>query len=562
MADKLRKLVAIAFSAAWLVFLDLCKITTGSTTEAEALLRWKETLPVQPILQNWVAAVKNNSSTAQNPCGWQGITCDPAGNVIEIHLAYNDLEVPQGSGNFSSLIVLNLAENNFSGQLPPHVCKGGKLQNFTATKNSFTGPIPVSLRNCQSLYRVRLEQNQLRGQLDQDFGVYPNLTYFDLSFNKVQGKLSPNWGASKKLTSLRVGGNSIVGRIPDEILQLRELVELDLSSNHLSGELPEQIGNLSTLSVLRMNNNKLSGPIPAGIGMLSNLQYLDLSMNLLRGSIPYQIGDGSKLQNLSKNYLNGTIPYQIGNLLALQGLLDLSYNSISGEIPTQLEKLTKLITSTLSHNNLSDSIPKSIKYMLSLSQVNLSYNRLEGPLPDANIFNSFRPEDFSNNNGLCGNTQGLQPCTSITGPGGRKKNHRTVIIVVSCLGSSLLVSMVLTGILVHLNKKRSRNTSKEDHTSKREDPFSIWYFSGKIVYEDILKATMNFNDRYCVGEGATGKVYRAEMPGGQVFAVKRLWSKIYNIEIEDTKSFKNEIAALTETRHRNIVKLHGKRKLS
>ncbi|KAJ7949529.1 putative Receptor protein kinase [Quillaja saponaria] len=739
MANQLGKLVAIAFSAALLVLVDLCKIT-GSTTEAEALLRWKATLPVQPILQNWVAAAKNNSSTAQSPCGWQGITCDSAGNVTKIYLANNDLKgtiesldfssfpkllvldlkrnkltgsipenigmlsklklldlsnnsfhgtlplslanltqvyeldvsgnnivggldprlfpdgtnqlktglisiknllftdtpiggripneignlknlvilamdnsslygpippslgnctelsilmlsdnhlsgpippnivnlrnltvlslfinnlsgtVPQGIGNFSSLIVLHLAENKFSGQLPPQVCKGGKLENFTAAKNSFTGPIPVSLRNCQSLYRVILAQNQLAGQLDQDFGVYPNLTYFDLRYNKLQGKLSPNWGASKKLTSLRVGGNSVVGRIPDEILQLRAIVELDLSSNQLSGELPEQIGNLSTLLKLRMNNNKLSGPIPASIGMLSNLDSLDLSMNLLRGSIPQQIGDCSKLLNLnlSKNCLNGPIPSQIGNLFTLQVLLDLSYNSFSGEIPTQLGKLTNLITLNLSHNNLSSSIPKSIKDMLSLSHINLSYNKLEGPLPDGKVFNSSSPEDFSNNKGLCGNIQGLQPCTSITGPGGRKTNHRTVIIVVSCLGSSLLVSMALTGILVHLSKKRSRNTSNEEEpTSKREDPFSIWYFNGKIVYEDILEATMNFNDRYCIGEGASGKVYRAEMPGGQVFAVKRLWSKVDSLEIEDTKSFKNEIAALTETRHRNIVKLHG-----
>ncbi|KAJ7982528.1 putative Receptor protein kinase [Quillaja saponaria] len=738
---QLRNLVDFAFSAAWLVLITLSQITSGSTNEAEALLRWKASIPDQPILQNWVAAAQNNSSSAQTPCGWQGITCDVAENVIEIKLAYNGLKgtledldfsafpnlvhldlkynkltgsipenigmlsklqlldlstnsfngtlplslanltqvyeldvsgnnivggldprlfpdgsnrsktglvsiknllfqdtqlggkipneignlknlevlaldnsgiygtippslgncselsilmlsnnqlsgpippnfgslsklivltlfvnnlsgtVPQGIGNLSSLIAFHLAENKFSGQLPPQVCRGGKLVNFSAASNSFTGPIPISLRNCRSLYRVRLEKNQLTGYIDQDLGVYPNLTYIDLSYNKLQGQLSPNWGASQKLSLLNVAGNMIVGRIPDEILQLKQLEKLYLSSNQLSGEIPTQIGNLSTLSDLHVNDNKLSGQIPEGIGLLSNLQSLDLSFNKLNGSIPYQIGDCSRLRsvNLSKNYLTGTIPHQIGNLFALQDLLDLSYNSISGGIPTQLGKLTNLISLNLSHNSLSGSIPHSLGGMLSLSQVNLSYNSLEGPLPNGNIFNSSQSEDFSNNKGLCGDIKGFQPCnTSITESGGRNKKHRTLIIIVACLGSSVLASVAIVGILLLLNKKSSRQASNEEEpASKHEDPFSIWYFNGKIVYEDILEATKNFNDKYCIGEGASGKVYKAEMPGGQVFAVKRLWSKVDRVEIEDTKSFKNETAALTETRHRNIVKLHG-----
>ena len=51
-------------------------------------------------------------------------------------------------------------------------------------------------------------------------------------------------------------------------------------------------------------------------------------------------------------------------------------------------------------------------------------------------------------------------------------------------------------------------------------------------------------------------VFKAEMEDGQVFAVKKL-SSHGDIETEEVKSFKNEIAALTEIRHRNIVKLYG-----
>ncbi|XP_022771869.1 MDIS1-interacting receptor like kinase 2-like [Durio zibethinus] len=46
------------------------------------------------------------------------------------------------------------------------------------------------------------------------------------------------------------------------------------------------------------------------------------------------------------------------------------------------------------------------------------------------------------------------------------------------------------------------------------------------------------------------------MANGQAFAVKKL--RFHgDIEMEEVKSFKNEIAALTKIRHQNIVKLYG-----
>lgn len=77
------------------------------------------------------------------------------------------------------------------------------------------------------------------------------------------------------------------------------------------------------------------------------------------------------------------------------------------------------------------------------------------------------------------------------------------------------------------------------------------------MYDDILKATENFDDVYCIGEGGSGKVYKAEMQGGQVFAVKKLNVHARDFGIENVKGFSNEVKALTEIKHRNIVKLYG-----
>ncbi|KAK7341107.1 hypothetical protein VNO80_24031 [Phaseolus coccineus] len=483
-------------------------------------------------------------------------------NLTDVRLFTNNLNgtVPQEFGNLSSLIVLHLAENNFVGELPPQVCKSGKLVNFSAAFNSFTGPIPRSLKDCPSLYRVRLEYNRLTGFADQDFGVYPNLTYMDFSHNRVKGNLTANWGACQNLQYLSMAGNGVSGNIPSEIFQLEQLQELDLSSNQISGEIPPQIGN-STLYELNLSENKLSGMVPEEIGKLSNLRSLDLSMNMLLGPIPHQIGEISNLQNLnlSNNNFNGSIPYQVGNLASLQDFLDLSYNELSGEIPSDLGKLSNLVSLNISHNNLSGPIPDSLSKMVSLSAINLSNNNLEGPVPIGGIFNSSYPVDLSNNKNLCGNIQGLQLCNvSLTKPdgGGSSKRNKAVILIVASLGGALFISLVLVGIFFFFYKRKSR-APRQRNSFSRPNPFSIWYFNGRVVYRDIIEATKNFDSQYCIGEGALGKVYKAEMSGGEVFAVKKYKCDSENLDMERIKSFENEVEILTETRHRNIVKLYG-----
>ncbi|KAB1215090.1 hypothetical protein CJ030_MR4G016265 [Morella rubra] len=69
--------------------------------------------------------------------------------------------------------------------------------------------------------------------------------------------------------------------------------------------------------------------------------------------------------------------------------------------------------------------------------------------------------------------------------------------------------------------------------------FSIWNYDGSIAYEDIIKATNDFDIRYCIGTGGYGSVYKAVLPSGRVVALK----KLHQMEAENPnflKSFKNE----------------------
>ncbi|KAJ8639144.1 hypothetical protein MRB53_015838 [Persea americana] len=84
----------------------------------------------------------------------------------------------------------------------------------------------------------------------------------------------------------------------------------------------------------------------------------------------------------------------------------------------------------------------------------------------------------------------------------------------------------------------------------------IWDRAGKFTFNEIVKATEDFDDMYCIGKGGFGSVYRAELEGGQTVAVKRLEIS-GDYPAERWRSFESEVRVLTEARHRNIVRLHG-----
>ncbi|KAK9208655.1 hypothetical protein WN944_001014 [Citrus x changshan-huyou] len=80
---------------------------------------------------------------------------------------------------------------------------------------------------------------------------------------------------------------------------------------------------------------------------------------------------------------------------------------------------------------------------------------------------------------------------------------------------------------------------------------------GKIVYKEIIRATNDFNAKHCIRKGGHESVYRAKVPSGEIFAVKKFHSPLLGEISFQQEEFLNEIRALTEIRHRNIVKFYG-----
>ncbi|XP_038971697.1 probable leucine-rich repeat receptor-like protein kinase At1g35710 [Phoenix dactylifera] len=439
------------------------------------------------------------------------------------------------------------------------------LTRLHLRRNYLFGIIPPSIRMLPALTSLDLPHNHLSGNLPLALASLSNLTKIDLSSNKFIGKIPPcffaNW---TKLTSLKFQQNLLGGTLPPKIGQLKSLRALYLYINDLAGPIPSTLTNLRFLFLYR---NWFFGNIPPELGSLVNLLDLEISHNNLTGSIPFSLGNLIKLKTLYLfiNDLSGTIPYELGNLVSLRDL-KISENQLSGSIPSTFGNLTMLDTLFLHTDHLSGSlpqdqphlsrgaIPSSFESMLSLSSIDVSYNNLEGPVSRSKLFQNALAEWFIHNKGLCGEVPSLPSCGSTTiSTHHSTKNYIILFVITPILGSLALLG--LSTIIIAALHRKENPAEKKDTNVVIGDLFSILNFDGRVAYDYIINASENFDEKYCIGSGTYGKVYKVKLPMEQVAAVK----KLHPMEegVFDEKSFQNEIQALTRIRHRNIVKLNG-----
>ncbi|KAL8210818.1 hypothetical protein R6Q57_005255 [Mikania cordata] len=106
------------------------------------------------------------------------------------------------------------------------------------------------------------------------------------------------------------------------------------------------------------------------------------------------------LLDLSSNSLSGLIPSELTSLRELKSL-NLSRNKLTGKIPDKIGDMKELISLDLSLNKLYGQLPKSLSSLSFLSSFNVSYNNLTGRVPISTQLQSFNVFSFIGNN-LCG----------------------------------------------------------------------------------------------------------------------------------------------------------------
>ncbi|KAL3511996.1 hypothetical protein ACH5RR_024713 [Cinchona calisaya] len=177
----------------------------------------------------------------------------------------------------------------------------------------------------------------------------------NLNNSGLLGFLSPFISNLTQLRVIELVNNQFSGFIPPELSSLRSLRHIKLDGNNLSGPIPDSFSFLANLTLVSMSGNKLNGTIPPSF--FSNctlLHNVDLSENSLSGNIPPEIGSCRNLWNLNiyDNQLTGQIPFSLTLTSQLYNL-DVENNQISGELPAEIiSKLQEIRYLHLSYNNM------------------------------------------------------------------------------------------------------------------------------------------------------------------------------------------------------------------
>ncbi|KAF5820072.1 putative leucine-rich repeat domain superfamily [Helianthus annuus] len=279
-------------------------------------------------------------------------------HISQIYLGNNNLNSSMYHWLFpltsNRLETLDLSGNKLDG-IPEYLgnlCLG--VLYFD--ENSMPVVFPDLLKNLSGCTSVTLEllqaqSSQLTGSISDDIQKFSSLEALILSHNKLNGSIS------------------------EKLWKLPNLFRLDLSSNYLKGAIPKIKGK-SKITFINLSNNSLE--VVPSIAWKCSVRRIDMSSNNFHGPIPHV--PSLCLLDLSDNSLTGEIPDCFWHFKQLR-VLKLGQNNFSGRLPASLKYLTKLEVLYLYNNSFTGEFPLSLQACKKLAFLDLGANKFSGYVP-------------------------------------------------------------------------------------------------------------------------------------------------------------------------------------
>lgn len=159
------------------------------------------------------------------------------------------------------------------------------------------------------------------------------------------------------VTAIKLEENNMVGSLPTSIWSLPSLQTLDVSGNENLAISFDGLSNAAALEILQISNTRIESI--AGISHASKLKELFIDENGLTGTFPYELFE-----------LHGTLEK-----------LRFSANFFYGALPTEINKMTKLVEFHAADNEFYSTIPTEITQLQRMQSIALNENLFYGELP-------------------------------------------------------------------------------------------------------------------------------------------------------------------------------------
>ncbi|XP_010487090.1 PREDICTED: receptor-like protein kinase BRI1-like 3 [Camelina sativa] len=362
----------------WLVLLFLIvdargrRLLRADVSEEAALLTAFKQISVKSDPNNFLGNWNYGSGHHHDPCSWRGVSCSTDGLVTGLDLRNSGLT---GTLNLNNLTALS------------------NLRNLYLQGNEFSsGDSSVSSSSGCSLEVLDLSSNLITDSssiVDYVFSTCLDLVSVNVSHNKLAGKLKTS-PSSTRLTTVDFSNNLFSDEIPVNFISSlpASLKHLDLAANNFSGDFSRlSFGPCGNLTVFSISQNNISGhKFPISLSNCKLLETLNLSRNSLAGKIPGDRYWGSfqnlKQLSLAHNLYTGEIPPELSLLCPTLEVLDLSGNSLTGQLPQTFTSCGSLQNLNLGNNKLAgDFVTTVVSKLPRISHLYLPFNNISGSVP-------------------------------------------------------------------------------------------------------------------------------------------------------------------------------------
>ncbi|PPR90714.1 hypothetical protein GOBAR_AA29969 [Gossypium barbadense] len=316
------------------------------------------------------------------------------------NLIKGSINIIEGWCDLRKLKVLDISENALEGELPSCLANLSSLYHLDISGNQFIGNgASIALANLTLLRFVSLSRNLFEvPYFFMSFANHSHLKILSSNQNKlVKEPTIPTWVPKFQIRVFHLSNcttKELHNEVPNFLYYQYDLRVIDLSYNNFGGKAPLWLleNNTRTEAFLMKGNSFINRDLQFHSRPNSYMSVVDLSENKIQGQIPTNICSifpqllGLNLSNNileDGNNFDGRLPSIDITIVRLSPLMvmDLSNNSLSGELPRWMSNLSKLVALSLSNNQLEGSIPRDFCHIDGLKVLELSQNNFSGPIP-------------------------------------------------------------------------------------------------------------------------------------------------------------------------------------